>query len=1114
MISEWKNLTSTQWIPVWKQKFKTQQNAHSSVQPSNTIDETNESSNNSNIKVNTEVVVSTMVLCGSTEKSKQFEILDIITRMLLMNNKSCNKPSIVCVPAYLPSDSTNRFNQLKQPIDQTQSCYVDWEKWEKKITPDEVLNNAFDKLRLSKLVHRRNDTWYFDHLYYNSLVIRFAKHYRNLSPDIWKTMINDEELIVKTVKTKVNNDSSDTTSSNSDYSDWFKLSLLPLSALGWPTESKEFNDYFPYSFYAIDDTNEDAVKTLQQMLVLVYALVGKFAFNELHTYSRKQNQLLTSQFNNKMWNLAKFILQLPHFRKNKSEAMKVDAPVAEAKSKKRINVHSKHFLLSAKSEFTDPPKTPIPRIMVHEGQKPVSSKWKSSRKTSKAGNNNPLLMKEKLRTFRGCLNKITPTNIDKLVPKLVPLFTMDIFDKVVELVYSKIVMEPELQEMYAQLCQEFKTEHPTFTSAFYIKCKEEIKKEFETTYTSEVLKHKARKKFIGTVKFVGHLVNKNVLPKSVCLPLFQLFFDKTDSEYSIELVCVFAKTLECRDELFPLEFDELLKEYISKQDCGMRLKFMVQDTLDLFKKDRMNYQKIQSLHPPEDPEDQKDARSLYTVKFNGEVYRFHFCSNYWIMECLIDTIRKTTHEYSKHQYANMTDLLYAFFYEYFCDIYLEAVKPILYQTTEDIRHKETVKTLMIVLKTSLVLLHPFLPLLTEEFYYHLSQPDGKTPTDSLLDQPYPTLSLSASSSPPSSRPLSSSHSSSLSLSPSAPLSSTPPSIIGNSVISEFKEVNDQLIEEVKKERLLFKLGRKQTMTIIIVCKDDVVAERYKKFYDMIRALCWCKEITITTDTKIPFAHKKYTTTCMPNLTVYYDWNSIDRKQLNRLKSKYEKYSFEYKRISAITKELKDNTNSNSNRSKNTHRTNNTKTTKSAKNSNGNGRRNDRNQSKSSNTSGNSSNNNTARTYRSSSKRSPRKNSQNSSRRSNSSTRAPNNQRTYRPTTSNDPNRSNGVYRPATTSNVTGTYTPSSNSSGSNNTYRSSRSPHRPHNPRGPQSGSSTRNNKPTTKPNKKNDNTRHKQPNQNSQGTRGTQSKYNTNRCGTNKSDNERRFGRNTGTNI
>lgn len=70
-----------------------------------------------------------------------------------------------------------------------------------------------------------------------------------------------------------------------------------------------------------------------------------------------------------------------------------------------------------------------------------------------------------------------------------------------------------------------------------------------------------------------------------------------------------------------------------------------------------------------------------------------------------------------------------YFWKYdFCDVYVEACKPIL--TTEGVteKHKDydqTLNTLFWCIETGLRLLHPLMPFLTEELYCKLNDFENK-----------------------------------------------------------------------------------------------------------------------------------------------------------------------------------------------------------------------------------------------------------------------------------------------------------------------------------------------------------------------------------------------------
>lgn len=79
----------------------------------------------------------------------------------------------------------------------------------------------------------------------------------------------------------------------------------------------------------------------------------------------------------------------------------------------------------------------------------------------------------------------------------------------------------------------------------------------------------------------------------------------------------------------------------------------------------------------------------------------------WILHELNDLIKKTDKAIDAFKFNEAVNLLYGFFWHSFCDWYLEAAK-------SDISEKNTQEVLVHVLKSALLLLHPFMPFITEE----------------------------------------------------------------------------------------------------------------------------------------------------------------------------------------------------------------------------------------------------------------------------------------------------------------------------------------------------------------------------------------------------------------
>lgn len=94
----------------------------------------------------------------------------------------------------------------------------------------------------------------------------------------------------------------------------------------------------------------------------------------------------------------------------------------------------------------------------------------------------------------------------------------------------------------------------------------------------------------------------------------------------------------------------------------------------------------------------------------------------WILSRVNNLAKEVTENLEKFELGVAVQKVYEFFWEEFCDWYIEMVKPRLY----DINHPtrlEAQYTLNKVLMNALKLLHPFMPFVTEEIYTHLIHND-------------------------------------------------------------------------------------------------------------------------------------------------------------------------------------------------------------------------------------------------------------------------------------------------------------------------------------------------------------------------------------------------------
>jgi valyl-tRNA synthetase len=90
----------------------------------------------------------------------------------------------------------------------------------------------------------------------------------------------------------------------------------------------------------------------------------------------------------------------------------------------------------------------------------------------------------------------------------------------------------------------------------------------------------------------------------------------------------------------------------------------------------------------------------------------------WILSRLNQTIHTVTSELEAYRFDRAASTLYQFIWHEYCDWYLELIKPTLQNSTSP-EGPGTRQTLVETLETTMRLLHPFMPFLTEEIWQTL-----------------------------------------------------------------------------------------------------------------------------------------------------------------------------------------------------------------------------------------------------------------------------------------------------------------------------------------------------------------------------------------------------------
>jgi len=100
--------------------------------------------------------------------------------------------------------------------------------------------------------------------------------------------------------------------------------------------------------------------------------------------------------------------------------------------------------------------------------------------------------------------------------------------------------------------------------------------------------------------------------------------------------------------------------------------------------------------------------------------------NRWIVGETVRTVQSLDLALADYRFDESTNIVYHFVWDSFCDWYLELIKPVL--SGESQQAEETRKVAAWVLDQILVMLHPFMPFITEELWHAM----GKRPYELIL----------------------------------------------------------------------------------------------------------------------------------------------------------------------------------------------------------------------------------------------------------------------------------------------------------------------------------------------------------------------------------------------
>lgn len=109
----------------------------------------------------------------------------------------------------------------------------------------------------------------------------------------------------------------------------------------------------------------------------------------------------------------------------------------------------------------------------------------------------------------------------------------------------------------------------------------------------------------------------------------------------------------------------------------------------------------------------------------------------WILSLFQRTVEQVRGAVEQYRFDHATQAIYEFVWNEFCDWYLELVKPTLQaEQTSEAELRATRRTLVEVLESSLRLIHPFMPFITEEIWQRVAPLAGNA-GETIMLAPYP-----------------------------------------------------------------------------------------------------------------------------------------------------------------------------------------------------------------------------------------------------------------------------------------------------------------------------------------------------------------------------------------
>jgi valyl-tRNA synthetase len=115
----------------------------------------------------------------------------------------------------------------------------------------------------------------------------------------------------------------------------------------------------------------------------------------------------------------------------------------------------------------------------------------------------------------------------------------------------------------------------------------------------------------------------------------------------------------------------------------------------------------------------------YVPRNSGKLTGKESLSEKWILHKLTIAAKEINKALEDREFMRSTTIVYQYWYNHLCDVYIENSKAIIQDGTEE-EKRSAIDTLYTALESALTMIHPFMPFLTEELWQRLPRRPGDT----------------------------------------------------------------------------------------------------------------------------------------------------------------------------------------------------------------------------------------------------------------------------------------------------------------------------------------------------------------------------------------------------